>query len=48
MIVVYGAVALTLVAALPFFFIGMFATARTMPVSPSGGNPPPAGPPASS
>lgn len=48
MIVVYGAVAITLVAALPFFFAGVLATARPMPVSPGGGpNPPTGTPPAS-
>jgi len=49
LIVVYGAVLLTLIAAIPFFFAGLFATARHMPVSPGGGNsgPPPPQPPAS-
>lgn len=48
MIVVYGAVLVTLVAALPFFLLGLFATARPMPVSPGGGaRPPSGGPPAS-
>jgi len=48
MIVVYGAVAITLIAALPFFFVGLLATARPMPVSPGGGTRPPTGtPPAS-
>lgn len=48
MITVYGAVLITLIAALPFFFVGLFATSRPMPVSPGGGAPPPSGtPPAS-
>lgn len=48
MVVVYGAVIVTLVAAVPFFLVGLFATARAMPVSSGGGNaPPPGNPPAS-
>lgn len=48
MITVYGAVLITLIAALPFFFVGLFATSRPMPVSPGGGSQPPSGtPPAS-
>ncbi|WP_349364202.1 MAG: DUF2232 domain-containing protein [Roseitalea porphyridii] len=48
MITVYGAVLITLIAALPFFFVGLFATSRPMPVSPGGGASPPSGtPPAS-
>lgn len=48
MFVVYGAVVITLIAALPFFLAGLFATARPMPVSSGGNNSaPPGNPPAS-
>lgn len=47
MIIVYGSVIVVGLPVLAFVLVGLFATARHMPISSGGNNPPPASPPSS-